>query len=102
MYVCMYVQIRIVAKLKHPMKQALEDAESYDWYATKANHTKPIFISAIDAFASLGIELRKVDVMVQRQHSPWMTNAGYQIITTLCDLRKVVGTERIRAEIRQK
>jgi hypothetical protein len=30
-----------------------------------------------------------------------MTNAGHQIITTLCTLFKGAGTERIRAEMRQ-
>jgi hypothetical protein len=40
--------IRIAARLKHPMKQALEDAETYDWYATKPNHTKSFFIRDID------------------------------------------------------
>jgi hypothetical protein len=46
--------IRIAARLEHPMKQALEDA-------TKPNHTKPFFIRAIDACATLGIVLRKVN-----------------------------------------
>jgi hypothetical protein len=63
--------------------------------------TKPIFISGIDACATLGIELQKVDVMVQRQQSPLMTKAGYQIITTFWDLRMGAGAERIRAAIRQ-
>jgi hypothetical protein len=31
--------IRIAARLEHPMKQALEDAETYDWYETKPNQT---------------------------------------------------------------
>jgi hypothetical protein len=31
--------IRIVARLEQPMKQALEEAETYDWYATKPNHS---------------------------------------------------------------
>jgi hypothetical protein len=57
-------------RLEHPMKQALDEAETYDWYATKPNHTKPFFIRAVDACASLDIELRKVDVMVRRQQSP--------------------------------
>jgi hypothetical protein len=61
--------IRIAARLELSMKQALEDAETYDWYAIKPNHTKPFFIRAIDACASLGIELREVDVMVRRQQS---------------------------------
>jgi hypothetical protein len=39
--------------------------------------------------------------MVRRQQSPWMTNAGHKIITTLCALPKAAGTERIRAEMRQ-
>jgi hypothetical protein len=47
--------IRKAARLKHPMKQALEDEETYNWYATKPNHIKPFFIRAIDACASLGI-----------------------------------------------
>jgi hypothetical protein len=54
--------IRIAARLEHPMKQALEDAETYDWYITKPNQIKPFFIRVIDACASLGIELRKVDL----------------------------------------
>jgi hypothetical protein len=83
------------------MKQALEDAETYDWYATKPNHTKPFFIRAIDASVSLGIELRKVDVMVRKQQSPWMKNAGHQFITTLCARPKGAGTERIIAKTRQ-
>jgi hypothetical protein len=83
------------------MKQALEDTKTYDCYATKPNHTKPLFFRAKDACASLGIELRKIDVMVRRQQSPWMTNAGHQIITTLCTILKGAGTERIRAEKRQ-
>jgi hypothetical protein len=51
------IAIRIAARLEHPMKQALEDAESYDWYATKPNHSLSPFF------------------MVPRQQSPWMTNA---------------------------
>jgi hypothetical protein len=39
--------------------------------------------------------------MMRRQQSPWMTNAGNQIITTLCALPKGAGTERIRAEMQQ-
>jgi hypothetical protein len=31
--------IRIAARLEHPMKLALEDAETYNWYATKPNHS---------------------------------------------------------------
>jgi hypothetical protein len=31
--------IIIEYRLKIPMKQALEDAETYDWYATKPNHS---------------------------------------------------------------
>jgi hypothetical protein len=56
---------------------------------------------AIDACASLSIELRKVNTMVRRQKSAWMTNAGHKIITTLCALPKGAGTERIRAKMRQ-
>jgi hypothetical protein len=33
--------------------------ETYDWYVTKPNHTKPFFIRAIDPCAALGIELRQ-------------------------------------------
>jgi hypothetical protein len=29
----------IAARLEHPMKQALEDTETYDWYTTKPNHS---------------------------------------------------------------
>jgi hypothetical protein len=29
--------IRIAARLKQPMKQELEDAETYDWYTTNPN-----------------------------------------------------------------
>jgi hypothetical protein len=32
-------EIRIAARLEHSMKQALEDAETYDWYPTKPNHS---------------------------------------------------------------
>jgi hypothetical protein len=60
--------IRIVVRL-----------ETYDWYVTKPNHTKPFFIRAIDPCAALGIELRKKDVMVRRQQSHWMTNVRHQI-----------------------
>jgi hypothetical protein len=31
--------IKVAARLEHPIKQALENAETYDWYATKPNHT---------------------------------------------------------------
>jgi hypothetical protein len=31
--------IRIAGRLEDPMKQALEDAETYDWYATKPHHS---------------------------------------------------------------
>jgi hypothetical protein len=90
-----------IARLKHPMKQVLEDAETNDCYATKPNRTKPFFIRAVDTGALIGIELRKVDMMVRRQQSPWMTNAGHQIITTFCAIPKGAETERIRAEMRQ-
>jgi hypothetical protein len=31
--------IKMAARLEHPMKEALGDAETYDWYATKPNHS---------------------------------------------------------------
>jgi hypothetical protein len=77
--------IRIAARLEHPMKQALEDAETYDWYATKPNYSLS----------------EPYTLVVPRQQSPWMTNAGHQIITTLRVFPKEAGTEIIRAEIWQ-
>jgi hypothetical protein len=80
--------IKIAARLEHPMKQALEDAETY----------VPFFIRAIDPYSSVGIELRKGDAILRRQQSPLITNTGHQIITILCVLLKKSGTERIRSE----
>jgi hypothetical protein len=40
-------------------------------------------------------------MMMRRQQSPRMTNAGHQIITILCAIPKGAETERIRAEMRQ-
>jgi hypothetical protein len=91
--------IRVAVMLRLLLE--LEDAETYDWYATKTIHTKPFFIRAVGACALLSIQMQKVDVMVRRQQSPWMTNTGHQIITTLCALLKGSGTESIEAEMRQ-
>jgi hypothetical protein len=76
--------IRIVARLEHPKRM------------TGTPRNQKILYQSHTRYASL-----KVDVMVRTQQLPWMTNAGHQIITTLCALPKGAGTKRIRAEMRQ-
>jgi hypothetical protein len=66
-----------------PMRTTLTDTEEYDNYAVRPKLTKPYPIRALDACASLNIDLQKVDMLTLRRQSPWMTDHEEQVLTSL-------------------
>jgi hypothetical protein len=63
--------------------------------------TKPYPIRALDACASLNIDVPKEDMLTLRRKSPWMTDPEKQIFTSLRCLPKGAGKEWIRTEMQQ-
>jgi hypothetical protein len=84
------------------MKTTLTGTEEYDNYDVRPKLTKPYPVRALDACASLNIDLQKVDDMLTlRRQSPWMTDPEKKIFTSLRCLPKGAGKQRIRTEMQQ-
>jgi hypothetical protein len=93
--------VKILSKPEHPMKTTLTDTEEYDHYAVRPKLNKPYTIRALDACASLNIDLQKVDMLTLRRQSPWMADPEKQILTALRCIPKGAEKERIQGEMQQ-
>jgi hypothetical protein len=75
------------------------DQEVYDEYALRRKLSKPFFITAQKACATLGVDLGTVECVKELEHPPWINNNSYNMITQLMALPKWSGSARIRAEL---
>jgi hypothetical protein len=92
-------RFRLAVNENHPVNKLLTDQEVYDEYALRRKLSKPFFIKAQDACATVGVDLGTVECVKELEHPPWINNNADNLITQLMAMPKGSGSARIRAEL---
>jgi hypothetical protein len=90
--------VKITTKPEHPINRHLKNKKAYDQYGLRPSLTTPFFVRAIETCSILEVDLKDVDLMVQPEYTPWITNMEVNIATTMLALSKG-SSLRIRAEL---
>jgi ribonuclease D len=91
------IALHVAENENHPTNKLLRDQEVYDEYALRRKLSKPFFIRAQEACATLSVDLGTVESMKELKHKPWINNSYDNMITQLMALAKESGSARIRA-----
>jgi hypothetical protein len=73
----------------------------FDYYAEKTRTTKPFTIRALEAVASLNVDLNMIEKTRREEHPPWIGDNMNNIITRMTAVSKKAGTIRLKAELEQ-
>jgi hypothetical protein len=63
--------------------------------------TKPFFIRALEAFATLDVDLNMVEKAKREEYPPWLGDNMENIITWMMAVPKGTGIARLKAELEQ-
>jgi hypothetical protein len=63
--------------------------------------TKPFFIRALKACATLDVDLNMVEKARREEHPPWIGDNMKNIITSMMVVPQEAGTLRLKAELEQ-
>jgi hypothetical protein len=93
------IALHVAVNENHPVNKLLKDQEVYDEYALRRNLSRPSFIRAQEACATLGVDMGTVECVKELEHPPWINNNSDNMITKLIALPKGSDPARIRAEL---
>jgi hypothetical protein len=82
------IALHVAENDNHPAQKLLRDQEVYDEYAFRRKLSKPFFIRAQEACATLGVDLGTVECVKELEHPPWINNNSDNMITQLMALPK--------------
>jgi hypothetical protein len=93
------IALHVAVNENHPANKLLRDQEVYDEYALRRQLSKPFFIRAQEACATLGMDLGTVECVKELEHPSWINNNSDNMIIQLMALPKGSGSARVRAEM---
>jgi hypothetical protein len=64
--------MNIVENESHPVNDCFREKEAFDTYALNMKLTKPFFIRALEACATLDVDLNIVQKARREKHPPWI------------------------------
>jgi hypothetical protein len=85
----------------HPVNEWFREKEAFDNYAMNMKLTKPFFIRALEACATLEVDLNMVAKARREEHPLWIGENMENIITRIISIPKEAGTARLKAELKQ-
>jgi hypothetical protein len=91
--------IQVVENESHPVNEWFREEEAFDNYALNMKLTKPFIIRALEACATLYVDmnLNMVEKARREEHPPWIGKNMVNIITRMIAVLKGAGTARIKA-----
>jgi hypothetical protein len=93
--------IHVAENESDPVNKLFGEGEAFDYYAEKTRSTKPFFIRALEACASLNVYLKMVEKTRREEQPPWIRDNKNNIITRMMAVPKRAGTIRRKAELEQ-
>jgi hypothetical protein len=93
--------IAVAENESHPVNKLFGEGEALYYCAEKTRSTKPFSIRALEACASLNVDLNLVEKTRREEHPPWIRNNMKNIITRMMAVPKGTGTIRFKAELEQ-
>jgi hypothetical protein len=88
------IALHVAENENHPVNKLLRDE-----YTLRRKLSKPFFIRAQEACATLSLYMGTVDCVKELEHPPWINNNSDNMITQLITLPKASGSTRVRAEL---
>jgi hypothetical protein len=66
------IAIHVAENQSHPVNKLFGESEAFDYYAEKMRSTKPFSIRALEACASLNVDLNIAEKTRREEHPPWI------------------------------